>query len=201
MEKQKLYPYVLGEAGIPFDQIEAHGRADLKQGYIIGGSGEILFYRTANNFIRIFKGCEGSILRLVSSINSATGVVEFDLHTHMRPIDGPFKTENFTSENRHKDMFAGEFVGFAFEYFCKSGITPTAVRSTWQKGTSDNYDIFMREYSNTGSKAEAAKRTWSGRTFAKYGFSEITDDDIEIITSEDYGEVIQLTFSGSYRPQ
>ncbi len=59
---------------------------------------------------------------------------------------------------------------------------------------STNYWQFREVFEKTGSKAIAVRDTWSGRAFAKYEYSEISDNDVEIRLDEDGDQEIIVHF-------
>ena len=186
-EKIGTYPFSPGTSGIDFNQISNHDIRNVQTGYIVAGSGNNLYYKTASNFVYVYDMYEGQPVRMKAS-TSLDGKVAFDI-----------RTKDFKTVSKHPDMYAAQFIGFAFEYFINSGITPKGGRTTWQQGTSDNYQMFVDEYDKSKDKIKAAKSTWTGKVLKNFGFLP-EKDSVEITETEENGKIVRVVFSGDYKP-
>lgn len=171
------YPFIPGERGIPFQQLIERVAKREYTGRFTAGSGRTLRYLINDKNIEIKDVLNTKYyMDATASIDgSVSFLIRTRLFTQKRRTEG-----RLTEEDRHKDMDAKKFIGFALDYFTSKGINITTCRGVWQIGNSDNFDTFMEEYQKHHDKVRAAKSTWSGKTFGFYGFTHIEEDNIEL---------------------
>ncbi len=100
---------------------------------------------------------------------------------------------------RHPDMKARQFIAFCLNHFSTTAFPIKAFRGIWYGENNVNYKKFRQIYELTDNKVVAAKYTWSGKTFISFGFTEISDGDVEIKNGypklDIQGEVVLALFS------
>ena len=173
-----LYPFVPGKYGLDFSELK---RSFI--GFIPSGSGKrvhgIFEDIGAKTAIRIDDN-EDEGFALHADVNGDT--LKFSLYT--RKING----------ERHPDFFAKNFVAFALNYFEEQGHQINRIEANWTHQDdgiwpSDNLDEYFKNRREGMSKEEAARNTWSGRTYTGLGFTEIED-----YYEEEEGEEVKVIF-------
>jgi len=152
------YPYVPGESGIPLDDLEISFEGD-----VCGGSGKQLFCLIDSDTIVIF---DKAAFKLTLSAN----VISEILFVGVRSRDKE------TGE-RHPDLFAKKFIGWAVAYFENQGHLINRFMGNWTRGegkySSTNFDAYQAGRKSGMNPAEAAMSTWTGKTVAELGFTEV----------------------------
>lgn len=166
------YPYELGKAGIPFEKIFKLQKEGRIAGIVDSGSGKKLNFRVEENLIEI-RDAEFQYRYMRARVEDRA--VNFSLYTTYL---NKKSIEDFPWE-RHPDLFADRFVGIALQYFEDRQVKIEICRDTWMPD-SDNFIAYREELNRSGDKVKAAKNTWSGKIYAKYGFSEIGEKDIKL---------------------
>jgi len=181
------YPYVEDERGIPFDQIiDSYRSRGEHFGDVKGGSGADLIYSIGKDFL-IVEDSEFPDRHLWASVIEGTAI--FYAQTRSSALDEYINSP----EGVHPDMFASRFIAFSFQYFRENNIEIEACKGVWLPGSS-NQDVFMREFEINGDAVKAAKETWSGKLFTSFGFTEIREEDINFIVSEEAAEGVVVLF-------
>lgn len=166
------YPYQPGERGIPFDELLARVEDGKWKGIFTSGSGRTLHYIITSRTISIQEDDQYWLNAFADE-----GNVTFDLLTNRKRIT-PSGEER---REPHPDMYAKEFIRFSLKHYEDCGIYIQGIQSIWEHPSnnySDNYTKFMKEYALHHDKVNAAKVTWSGRTFASFGFSQLREVDV-----------------------
>ncbi len=78
----------------------------------------------------------------------------------------------------HPDFYPEEFIKLALQYFENKHVQIHEFAASWGTGDKD-FDEFMEVYKDTGNEKDAARQTWSGRTMAQHGFTEIGEIDVD----------------------
>ncbi len=99
------------------------------------------------------------------------------------------------NSGRHPDLKAAPFVDFSLSFFAGLGLKIAKFQGVWNEG-SDNHESFIREYVLLGDRVAAAKSTWSGKIMGAHGFTQITEDDIEIDSER---ELVRALFHRTQR--
>lgn len=189
LEKHAYYPY-LPSGGINFQEIIAKVTDGQTNGEIIGGSGRRLSYnfQIGNGDPQILvEDIAKPYFRLVAAVKKDTSVASFVLYTK----EPPFDIRPGLGQIPHPDLFAGRFVGYSLWFFQQIGIDTGVCQGRWvESDKSDNYWQFIEGLAKSGSKSNAAKSTWSGQTFARYGFTVVGENDVVIDNRRDPIEVI-----------
>jgi hypothetical protein len=164
----RLYPYAPGERGVNFDEIIERAKKGERIGTVTSASGKNLGYILDEGHISV-SDLENEYFMLSASWADET--VEFAL-----------ASTKIQSREKHPDMYAGKFVEFALSYFESQGKTVREIFDVWEP-PSDNYKGFCNARNYWDNDFKAAKQTWSGRTYAKFGFSHV--DSICFPTEQD----------------
>jgi hypothetical protein len=167
-----IYPYKLGKVGIPFEELFRLSRNGREEGVVVSGSGRKLAYEIKNTTLSV-RDLEFPDRQLSAKVEG--GIATFASQTRVTIQSN----KNNSLRTRHPDMFAGKFTGIALQYFGDTGININTCKGIWQYW-SDNFISFNRVFGQSGDKVKAAKSTWSGQTFIKNGFSEISEKDIKL---------------------
>lgn len=182
------YPYQPGEKGIPFyELLERAGKGE-SAGSFVSGSGRTLDYLITEDSLKI---ADGHNLQYEMEATCRDGVAEFTLFTNVVLPDA----RNVEARVRHPDMFAAKFVSFALHYFKSKGIDVRVCEDLWYPPDSDNLDAFKEVYGRTKDKVQAAKATWSAKVFAKFGYTEINENGIQVEPLLQSGYAVTAIFS------
>lgn len=161
MVEQYNYPLIRGEKGINFAKINPG--IDMK---ILTESGERLYCRFDRDLIAIHTPeltPEKHAKLLYASVEE--GVLEFGLVTRNPRNDV------------HKDLFAGEFVDYAMNYFAAQNTPITAVEVNLNRKSNREY---MATLGEKGDKVAAVYSTWIMRKIAQHGFTEVNEQDVNV---------------------
>lgn len=142
-----------GVRGLTPNQIKPDIQTD-----IIGQSGRTLRLFTSSSDLQI-RDDQYPNIRLLAKLEEK--VFSVDVLT---------KSPNFTS-GRHPDFFAGNFVGFALNYF-QSIANVEFYESLWW-GNSDNYAQWQEAMKKGLSPQDALNETWAGRVRSQLGFTRL----------------------------
>ncbi|OGH16456.1 MAG: hypothetical protein A3C30_04675 [Candidatus Levybacteria bacterium RIFCSPHIGHO2_02_FULL_40_18] len=172
------YPFVAGEKGIPFAQLLELSLGGKKSGEFTAESGRRMEYLFDDSSISITDHGDETFV-MGAAVDE--GVAEFVLITR-----------RLNDRQRHPDMFAAEFVGFALMYLEEMRKHVTSIVDIWEQ-PSDNYKQFFQTYNISHDIVGAARSTWPGRTYARFGFVNIEEADV-ILPQDPMGPV-WATFS------
>jgi hypothetical protein len=157
--EQAGYPYLEGSHGISFSQLPVES-----DGLVIGGSGRRLYCVTDRSKISV-TDLDTQTRWLSAAVNY--GTISLNLLT--RP-------DHQGEQAAHPDLFGAKFVAMALANFRRGGHDVRRYLSKWHPG-SVNYIAFQRVKEATGDIVLAAKSTWTGKTAAANGFTELNLED------------------------
>lgn len=158
-----VYPYVEGQFGIPLNDLKTPFEGEKRT-----GSGRYVLCEIRDegkkSWIRVVDNKDHYIMHALVKGDTANAEI------HTRKKDG----------KRHPDFFAKHFLAFALNYFKNQGYLIKKFRAIWSpvesdEWESDNYAEYWRLRKEGVSPIEAAKQTWSGRTFEELGFTEVEE--------------------------
>ncbi len=162
--------------GMPWRQLFDNVDEGNTEGKIKGVSGELLIYtyeKDEHQMRLLVKDERRPYFHANFEADLLGDYFTLDLHT---------KGDGKDDQIRHPDLRGGEFIGYSLKLMRHQiGYTSGSFIGVWcnEQGYNDNFKKFMDEYKKGMSEAEAAKRTWSGRTVALHGFTKVRDRDIE----------------------
>jgi hypothetical protein len=171
------YPYEPGKIGIPFNEILNASRSGVENGVIISGSGRQINFEINKTAFKLF---DTEFVDRMMYAHNDNGILTFTLQTKNSKLD---EDDKFPWE-KYPDMFAKNFVGIVLHYFRNMNIKIFTCKGVWYPN-SDNYAAFMKNLNNGLSMENAARNTWSGRTFSEYGYSTIRREDVIYGSYED----------------
>lgn len=166
------YPYIPNEIGIPFEDIFQSFAYGVTSGTVQSGSGAELRYDLDTQLLDVQDRLY--VDRLMGA-SVKDGLVKFEIQSRRSRLDVIRKDFPW---DPHPDMFAHDFVGLSLDFFERNGIFVEACGGAWKPG-SINHRVYEDELRTHNDRVAAAKATWSGRTFANYGFSEISHRDVQ----------------------
>lgn len=173
------------EAGIPWDKIIYAAEHGVSEGRVKGFSGSSLRYSISKSDEIL----EVGIVDVAKPIFRAH--MEADLPGNFFTLNIHTKGDYDNKPVRHPDLRGGEFIDNSLILTQRTlGYTPDTFLGIWcdATGFNDNYRQFMQAYNDGASEAEAAKKTWSGRTVAQHGYTQI--EDMNVTIQPDYCEIL-----------
>lgn len=157
MGERLIYPYVYNVSGIPLLDFMA------KKGGVFsvsGGSGRELNCTFDERSIGI-EDTSDPRFHLSADVD-VLGSLHLDLYPR-----------RFPRGERHPDLYAAKFIEDALRYFKRKGVVIHSFIASWERGGT-NFEEFMSAHDRQqGDEKGAAAQTWSARTMAKYGFTNI----------------------------
>lgn len=154
------YPYPIASQRYGFNLSSIFSQKGT--GEVLSESGNMIGWEIGRNSIRLDNYFRERFFSLAADIDD--GIVSFDLVTRIGRLP-PI---------RHPDFYAGAFVGCALNYFENSGHIIKGLSGSWF-AESRNYREFYRYLKRTSDEHLSARSTWTGKTYAKYGFSKIAN--------------------------
>jgi len=159
MAEQYNYPLFPGEKGIDFQKVDLATGVDYN---LITESNARAQISILPSEISIF--LPGTIFLMHAW--AGNGVLDLNIRT--RPHE---------KELPHPDFHAKRFISYALAHFESNGLKIHTFSGTWGED-STNFRQYHEARSHGLAPAEAAKSTWSGRTMAQFGFTDIEDVDV-----------------------
>lgn len=187
------YPSVPGSHGIDFEKLFAKAE-QVVEGDFLSESGRLMSYRIGshhNSSHRIWVVDSSASAYSLNATLAQNGIVHFGLYTRR------YDESQYQPFGVHPDFFAKAFVGVALDFF-KHHYRVIGCEGKWNR-KSRNGVSFLEIYDpSRDNRVESALTTWSAKTFSYYGFSKISDRDIDI--TRDSKKNIQ-TVSALFRPE
>jgi hypothetical protein len=178
MSQEFIYPYT-ETGGVQITELLHKGQIDYVSAIITGASGRILHFEASPKEVVLKETDINADYWMYANIDNLR-YVSFDLHTRKHGTGSRLFYQPF---DVHPDLFAAKFVGVCIDHFEKTGEVQ-GLRGKWHsRGV--NFKQFMTSYLQDHDKVKAAKSTWSGRTYASYGFGDISDDSIFMHIDQD----------------
>ena len=165
MGERPIYPYIYNVSGVPlFDFMAKKGGVFS----VCGGSGRELNCTFDERSISIEDASDPRFH--LSAVVDVLGSLHLDLYPR-----------RFPQGERHPDLYAAKFIENALRYFKRKGVVIHDFIASWERGGT-NFEEFMGAHERQqGDEKGAAAQTWSARTMAKHGFTNIEN----IIVGED----------------
>lgn len=122
-------------------------------------------------------------------------VDEEDFLMHAEVFEDTLRINVYTKKKtgeKHPDFFAKHFLVFALTHFENEAYPVRKFQASWtpvesEEWESDNYNEYRRFRREGADPADAAKKTWTGKTLGIFGFNEV-----ETVNEEEDGEIVAI---------